>query len=164
MYNVVNTNDQNETNQNLYKETQGKVDDSNFAYNNNDQLSRGDTVEINSNTNIQEITNEGNDKAFNRLRNLQILLKKEAALKELFIKTSSETKRNIEEQCRSIYKKKLDVFLTLRKFSSKHKNEKIVNKFELIEQNSESLKDLNNYIPKLLTYLWEDPKIMYCLY
>jgi len=160
MYNVVNTNGQNETNQNLCKEAPGKVDNSNFTYNNNDQLSRGDTDEINSNTNIQEITNEGNDKAFNRLRNLQILLKKESALKELFIKTSSETKQNIEEQCRKIYKKKLDVFLTLRKFSSKHKNEKTVSKFELIEQNSESLKDLNNYIPKLLTYLWEDPKIM----
>ena len=87
-------------------------------------------------------------------------MKKESALKELFIKTSSETKSNIEEQCRKIYKKKLDVFLTLRKFNSKHKNEKIVKKFELIEQNSESLKDLNNYIPKFLTYLWEDPKIM----
>ena len=160
MYNVVNTNGQNETNQNLYKETPGKVDNSNFTYNNNDQLSRGDTVEVNSNINMQENTNEGNDNIFNRLRNLQILLKKEAALKELFIKTSSETKRNIEEQCRNIYKKKLDVFLTLHKFNSNHKNEKIVNKFELIEQNGESLKDLNNYIPKLLTYLWEDPKIM----
>ena len=160
MYNVVNTNGQNEINQNLCKETPGKVDDSNFAYNNNDQLSRGDIVEINSNNNIEEIANEGKDKVFNRLKNLQILLKKESALKELFIKTSSETKNNIEEQCRKIYKKKLDVFLTLRKFNSKHKNEKIVNKFELIEQNNENLKDLNNYIPKLLTYLWEDPKIM----
>ena len=160
MYNVVNTNGQNETNQNLCKETPGKVNDSNFAYNNNDQLSRGDKVEINSNNNIEEIANEGKDKVFNRLKNLQILLKKESALKELFIKTSSETKNNIEEQCRKIYKKKLDVFLTLRKFNSKHKNEKFVNKFELIEQNNENLKDLNNYIPKLLTYLWEDPKIM----
>ena len=33
-------------------------------------------------------------------------------------------------------------------------------KFELIENNSEHLKDLNNYLPKLLTYLWEDPKLM----
>ena len=160
MYNVINTNDQNETNQYLYKETTEKVDNSNFAYNNNDQLSIGDTVEFNLNTNKQEIINGGNDKVFNRLRNLQILLKKESALKELFIKTSSATKQNIEEQCRKIYKKKLDVFLTLRKFNSKHKNEKLVNKFELIEQNNENLKDLNNYIPKLLTYLWEDPKIM----
>ena len=159
MFDVVNTNIPNEANQYLYKETPAN-NDPNFVYNNNEHLSGGDTNEVNSNINIQEITNEGNDKVFNRLRNLQILLKKESALKELFIKTSSETKSNIEEQCRKIYKKKLDVFLTLRKFNSKHKNEKIVKKFELIEQNSESLKDLNNYIPKFLTYLWEDPKIM----
>jgi len=158
MYNVVNTNGPKETNQNICKEAPGRVNNSNFY--NNDQLTRGDTNDINSNNNMEEPTNEGNDKVFNRLRNLQTLLKKESALKELFIKTSSETKQNIEEQCRKIYKKKLDVFLTLRKFNSKNKNGKIVKKFELIEQNSEILKDLNNYIPKLLTYLWEDPKIM----
>jgi hypothetical protein len=42
---------------------------------------------------------------------LQSLLKKEAALKELFIKTSNETVKTIEDQCRDIYKKKLDVKL-----------------------------------------------------
>ena len=97
------------------------------------------------------------DKAFNRLKGLQALLKKEASLRELFTKTSEETKKNIEEQCRDIYQKKLDVFFTLKRFN---KSEQSGKKFELIENNSEHLKDLNNYLPKLLTYLWEDPKLM----
>ena len=107
------------------------------------------------------IEKDEKDKVFNRLKDLQSLLKKESALKELFIKTSNETKKNIEEQCREIYKKKLDVFYKLRNFYiTDDNNEKIIKNFELIEKNSEYLKDLNNYIPKFLTYLWEDPKIM----
>ena len=106
-----------------------------------------------------EQKNKEKDKAFNRLKCLQVLLKKEASLRELFTKTSEETKKNIEEQCRNIYQKKLDVFFTLKRFNRSD----IANygkKFELMENNSEILKDLNNYIPKLLTYLWEDPKLM----
>ena len=108
---------------------------------------------------ISEVKNKEKDKAFNRLKALQALLKKEASLRELFTKTSEETKKNIEEQCRNIYQKKLDVFFTLKRFNRSD----IANygkKFELMENNSEHLKDLNNYIPKLLTYLWEDPKLM----
>ena len=103
---------------------------------------------------------EDKDIVFNRLKNLQTLLKKESALKELFIKTSNETKKNIEEQCREIYKKKLDVFLTQRRLNKNEKNDKNIKKFELIDQYTEHLKDLSNYIPKLLKYLWEDPKMM----
>ena len=102
----------------------------------------------------------GKDIVFNRLRNLQAILKKESALKELFIKTSNETKKNIEDQCREIYKKKIDVFLHLRRFNKTDKNELHVKKFELVDQINEYLKDLSNYVPKLLTYLWEDPKVM----
>ena len=109
-------------------------------------------ITLNKEENYQE-----KDKAFNRLKGLQALLKKEASLRELFTKTSEETKKNIEEQCRDIYQKKLDVFFTLKRFN---KSEQSGKKFELIENNSEHLKDLNNYIPKLLTYLWEDPKLM----
>ena len=122
--------------------------------------------EISPQTNINEektqqdeINEVGKDIVFNRLRNLQALLKKESALKELFIKTSNETKKNIEDQCREIYKKKLDVLLHLRRFE-KIENEPRIKKFELIDQISEYLKDLSNYIPKLLTYLWADPKMM----
>ena len=115
-----------------------------------------DSIDIN--LKIEE-TNKEKDKAFNRLKGLQALLKKEASLRELFTKTSDETKKNIEEHCRNIYQKKLDVFFTLKRFN-KSENDKYGRKFELMENNSEILKDLNNYIPKLLTYLWEDPKLM----
>ena len=107
----------------------------------------------------KEENHQEKDKAFNRLKGLQALLKKEASLRELFTKTSEETKKNIEEQCRDIYQKKLDVFFTLKRFNKSEQKE-FGKKFELIENNSEHLKDLNNYIPKLLTYLWEDPKLM----
>ena len=107
----------------------------------------------------KEENHQEKDKAFNRLKGLQALLKKEASLRELFTKTSEETKKNIEEQCRDIYQKKLDVFFTLKRFNKSDQKE-FGKKFELIENNSEHLKDLNNYIPKLLTYLWEDPKLM----
>ena len=102
----------------------------------------------------------GKDVVFNRLRSLQTLLKKESALKELFIKTSNEIKKNIEDQCCEIYKKKLDVFLHLKRFNKTDNNEPRVKKFELVDQINEYLKDLSNYIPKLLIYLWEDPKMM----
>ena len=41
-----------------------------------------------------EQKNKEKDKAFNRLKCLQVLLKKEASLRELFTKTSEETKKN----------------------------------------------------------------------
>ena len=100
------------------------------------------------------------DIAFNRLKDIQILLKKESALKELFIQTSNDVKKNIEDQCRDIYKKKIDVFLHQRKIDKTEKSENNIKKFELVDQISEHLKDLSNYIPKLLTYLWENPKMM----
>ena len=132
---------------------------------NNEYIPITNTVIINENKNQNinkniSIEKDDKDKAFNRLRDLQSLLKKESALKELFIKTNNEIKKNIEEQCREIYKKKLDVFHTLGRLNHKDNNEKIIKKFELLEQNTEYLKDLNNYIPKFLIYLWEDPKIM----
>jgi hypothetical protein len=49
--------------------------------------------------------NKDDDTTFNRLLELQTLLKKESALKELFIKTSNETLKSIENECREIYKK-----------------------------------------------------------
>ena len=109
-------------------------------------------------TQIKE-NNKDKDKAFNRLKGLQALLKKEASLRELFKKTSEETKQSIETECRNIYQKKLDVFFTLKRFY-KSDSKYFGKKFELIENNNEHLKDLNNYIPKLLTYLWEDPILM----
>ena len=113
------------------------------------------------NNNISENSEDklkDTDKAFNRLKDLQALLKKEASLRELYTKTSEETKNKIEKECRKIYEKKLDVFFTLKRFRSNETD--IGKKFELMENNNEHLKDLNNYIPKLLQYLWEDPELM----
>ena len=111
--------------------------------------------------NLNKINKEekDKDKAFNRLKGLQVLLKKEASLRELFSKTSEKTKNDIEKECRNIYEKKLDVFFTLKRFK-KLEGSDLGKKFELMENNGEHLRDLNNYIPKLLTYLWEDPKLM----
>ena len=104
--------------------------------------------------------NDYNDSnsAFEKLKEIQTLLKKESALKELFIKTSNETKKNIEEQCKEMYKKKLDVFQMFKKI--RQKNDKENKKYELVNDLTENLKDLSNYIPKLLKYLWDDPKTM----
>jgi hypothetical protein len=40
------------------------------------------------------------------------------------------------------------------------KTEKDDRKFELVEEEGEMLRDLNTYIPKLMNYLWEKPKIV----
>ena len=129
--------------------------------NNNENVNENEMENENGMENENEMGNEKDkDIVFNRLKHLQTLLKKESALKELFIKTSNETKKNFEEQCREIYKKKIDVFLHLNKLDKNNNDEKLFKKFELIDQISEHLKDLSNYIPKLLKYLWEDPKMM----
>ena len=98
-------------------------------------------------------------KSFSRLQIIQKLLKKESALKELFIKTSSETLKSIEKECREIYKKKLEVFTQLQRFTRK---EKEVRKYILVDENTQKnkLKNLNNYIPKFLLYLWDEPKLV----
>ena len=107
---------------------------------------------------INENYVKDSNSAFEKLKEIQNLLKKESALKELFIKTSNETKKNIEEQCKEMYKKKLDVF---REFKIiREKNDKEIKKYELVNDLTLHLKDLSNYIPKLLKYLWDDPKTM----
>ena len=99
------------------------------------------------------------NKSFSRLQNIQKLLKKESALKGLFIKTSNETLKSIENECREIYKKKLEVFTQLQKFSRK---EKEIRKYLLVDEKTQknNLKNLYNYIPKFLLYLWDEPKMI----
>ena len=63
------------------------------------------------------------DKAFNRLKELQILYKKESALKELFTQTSEKIKRNINQYSIDIYKKKLEVQNILQKINSKNSDQ-----------------------------------------
>ena len=63
------------------------------------------------NINIQSEQNmiqTEDDTTFNKLKDLQKLLKKESAVKELFIKMKNETKLSIEHQCIDVYKKKME--------------------------------------------------------
>ena len=127
----------------------------------------------------EEIDNKNieDDTTFNKLVELQKLLKNESALKELFIKTGVETKKNIEKQCVEIYKKKIEVLnikqnLNIKEpienFDQKKDNKSNKNEFYnndivdniLIENNYDYLSDLNTYISKLISYLWDDPKLL----
>ena len=116
------------------------------------------------------------DTTFNKLLELQTLLKKESALKELFIKTGKETQKNIEDQCIEIYEKKMEVLNILEKLNSIKKNidndndntkkKKNNNSQEMLKQNIlikksyDYLDEINMYAENLLNYLWEDPKLV----
>ena len=115
--------------------------------------------------------NKDDDTTFNRLLELQTLLKKESALKELFINTGIETKKNIDNECVNIYKKKMEVLNILQKINnkeqivksesnSKNKDQQNLKENILIENNYDYLQVLKTYIPKLLNYLWENPKLV----
>ena len=58
-------------------------------------------------------------------------------------------------QCKTIYEGKIKV---MNMIAERVKNDKRI--FELVEEHSEFLRDLNTYIPKLINYLWEQPKIV----
>ena len=113
-----------------------------------------------------------NELSFNRLLELQTLVKKESALKELFIKTGNETKKNIDLQCMETYKEKMEVLNTLQRLNQeKPKTDKNPKKAAssqtenlknhiFIEESNTYLNDLNLYIPFLLNTLWEEPKLV----
>ena len=56
--------------------------------------------------NTNNLTNNqiDDDTTFNKLKNLQKLLKKESAVRELFLRMNDETQKSIEKQCIDIYK------------------------------------------------------------
>ena len=64
---------------------------------------------------LSYITLKDDDTIFNELKELQKLVKKESAIKELFIKAKNETKKSIENHCVDIYKKKMEVLNILQK-------------------------------------------------
>ena len=116
------------------------------------------------------------DTSFNRLKDLQKLLKKESAIKELFVRMKDETKASIERQCVDILKKKmevLDILQTINKGNmtntpnnnnnnpkDKNASPVILKEYILEENNYEYLSDLNNFVSNILKYLWEEPKIL----
>ena len=111
---------------------------------------------INNENGIETKCQNKGETTFNKLQNLQTLLKKESALKGLYAETGKNTQKDIEILCKEIYSKKIEVLNVL-------KNESSINNeihYQLIENNKEYLKDLNLYIPKLLAYLWENPALI----
>ena len=109
------------------------------------------------NENSNEIKNEyKSETTFHKLQNLQTLLKKESALKGLFAETEKNTQKDIENLCKEIYLKRIDVLNVLKNEAN---TSNIIN-YQLIENNKDYLKDLNLYIPKFLSYLWENPPLI----
>ena len=101
------------------------------------------------------------DAIFNKLKDLQKLVKKESAIKELFIKMKEETKKSIELQCVDIYKKKMEVLDILQKIDKTKKDSKnILKEYILVEDNSKYLSSLKPYIISMLKYLWNEPKLL----
>ena len=92
----------------------------------------------NEKTNIlnqkQEINNNeiDDDTSFNKLKDIQKLIKKESAIKKLFIKMKDETKNSIERQCVDVYKKKMEVLNILQKIDKSKSN---------VKNNSKALKE-----------------------
>ena len=131
-------------------------------YNNYNNMQYNNIQNSNKIYNTNNIYNNNNyknsDKTFNRLKELQTLYKKESALKELFIQTSNKIKTNISQYSIDIYKKKLDVLNVLNKIYSKNFDQE-KKKYVLYEDKS-FLGNLNNYVPKFLNYLWENPSFV----
>lgn len=69
--------------------------------------------------------------------------------------TKNDTINQIDARCTEIYKTKLEAISMLSERAKSPQSQKC----ELREDNDE-LKDLNNYLPNLLTYLWENPKLV----
>ena len=61
---------------------------------------------INENIQINSEKKPDDDTTFNKLKELQKLLKKESAMKELFVRMKDETKKNIEKQFLEVLQKK----------------------------------------------------------
>ena len=129
--------------------------------------------EINLNSEKENnINNLDDDTTFNRLKELQKLLKKESAIKELFIRMKDETKKSMESQCNDVLKKKIEVLDILQKINNENPINKkkstmdstklpgYLKKYILVDNSYEYLSDLNRYVSNILKYLWEEPKMV----
>jgi DNA repair exonuclease SbcCD ATPase subunit len=74
-----------------------------------------ETKSIKENIEINSEKKPDDDITFNKLKELQKLLKKESAVKELFVRMKDETKKNIEKQFLEVLTKKMEVFDILQK-------------------------------------------------
>ena len=143
-------------------------------------------TQINENIQINSEKKPDDDTTFNKLKELQKLLKKESAMKELFVRMKDETKKNIEKQFLEVLQKKMEVLNILQKIreqteikktnekndknktkdknkekdKAKEQNKSLLKEYCLVENNYNYLSDLNKFITNILKYLWEEPKIL----
>ena len=166
---IDNYNDENQNNEREYSLNNNininnninkrKKEEENYTLRNKDSNYNNNTKNNNTIKIIRRRTvKEKNDRAFNALRDLQSLYKKESALKELFTQTSDKIKTKIDKYCIDIYKKKLDVQNILQKMNPKNLDTE--KKKAILYEDKSFLGNLNNYIPPFLTYLWENPKFI----
>ena len=73
----------------------------------------------------------------------------------IVIHTREETVRQINEQSKTIYQGKLKVMNIIAE-----RTKKDTRVYKLVEDQSELLRDLNTYLPKLMFYLWEQHKVV----
>ena len=67
-------------------------------------------------------------------------------------------KNKINEECFEIYKKKIEINNKINSFLKQKNCECVL--IDLKNEEGEILKQLNIYVVKLMTYLWEDPKLV----
>ncbi len=104
-----------------------------------------------------KISNEiKGETTFNILKELQNIIKKESTLKGLYSQTGKTTKDDIEQLCWEIFNKKIALLNILK--NDPKENHIIV--YQLIKNNKEYLKQLYLFVPKILTYLWEQPSLI----
>ena len=87
-----------------------------------------ETKPINENIQINSEQKPDDDTTFNKLKELQKLLKKESAVKELFVRMKNETKKNIEKQFLEVLTKKMEVFDILQKIKEQTEMKKNIEK------------------------------------
>ena len=103
----------------------------------------------------------------------------------LDIKTRDETNKQINSECISIYKKKIDLYNTIlermninyNKSNCLYEHKQILLNPDNLKKNDYNIKyqlvedltmagelgELNAYIPNFISYLWKEPKIVYKL-
>ena len=94
--------------------------------------------------------------AFNKLKLIQSLLKKESALKNLYLNSFENIQNDINNICHEIYEQKLKAI----NITKSGENPNIVFIHELVNNNKDYMKDLYLYVPKLLYHLWDNPSLI----